>query len=187
MVGAKVVVVVKDSFTCDLLLTEDAEVLVRGAARPFASPIARPQADHMALPLNEWACVHVEVSYEQKADALKGVTVPVYTRCTNTIDEDGAYLCPYHDRVLMSRKLSIDQLKEINFDLRDRMVEGCSQRDWDIVEGIVLQDRRDIKAYPIRRLNGLRVSDCPTPTVSKPVHIDPTWEIRGLEEFGDVN
>jgi hypothetical protein len=172
---AKVVVVVKDPFMADLLTKEDAEILVRGTSRLFSSGVPKPHSDQLGLPASEWACVHVEVSYEQSPDN-KGFSVPAYTRCTSSISDDGAYLCPYHERTLLTKKLTINELASINFNLKEKVTEGFTQRDHDIVEGILKADSRDIKTYPIKRLNGLRVSLCPTPQAKGEVAVDPSWE-----------
>lgn len=169
-------IVVADPFTLDLLTTEDADILVRGSNRLFGGSFIRQVSDSLALPSNDFQCVHVEIDYVQKDDAAKGVTTAVYNRCMNSINEDGSYLCPYHDRVLLSIKLSPADLAQINATLNARYQD-------DVVEGVIKTDKRELKRFPIKRVNGLRIHVSPHTPALKDKHghdreiaVSPEWE-----------
>lgn len=180
--------ILRDPFVVNFPTDGNPEYVVRPPA-PIGHKV-EAQADPLALPLNEYQCCHVDIGYEQKEGAPKGVNVPTFLRCTNSINDGGnGYLCPYHDRVLLTPKLSKADLANILWYDNDREVEGCRVRDWDIVEGIILQDRREMAKFPIKRHYGLRIHASPTPPPlkdksgkAKTIVVQPEWEKVNLNQ-----
>lgn len=167
-----------------LLTTEDAALLVRGVETKLFSGPARSAFDPLALPLNDFQCVHVEIAYipkekiayTHKENAPKGVTVAAYDRCNNSINTDGAYLCPYHDRVLLTPRLSASDLAAINAKLGETYAD-------DIADGVIKADKRELARYPVKRVNGLRIHLSPyAPTLKdatgndRVIVVNPDWE-----------
>lgn len=158
-----------------LFTTEEAAILERGALRLFGGT-TRSSYDPLALPANEWQCAHIDVSYEQKEGAAQGTTIPVYNLCNNRImlAPDGAYeagfLCAYHDRVLLTKRLTPAQLTSINA----KLAEGHQD---SLVEGVIKTDAREIKRFPVKRFNGLRIHMSPqVPELARPILVNPEWE-----------
>jgi len=178
MIAAKVVVVVKDPFEVSLLTSEDANLLVRGSGRlqDHAARQLKPESDPLGLPVNEWQCVHVETTYKQQDGAPKGVTIPQSFRCTHSID-NGGFLCSYHDRHLLSIKLSpVDQAQfKLWYETHAADI---------VVDGVIKADQRELRNYTIQKRWGLKIHTCPTPPQlvnsktgkTREIAVDPEWE-----------
>lgn len=131
--------------------------------------------DCLDLPPDSSQCVHVNLYYRQVKGAPDGVTEAVYDRCFNTINEPGqltggkGFLCGYHDRLLLSPKVSEE--------FKQWFVEDQQRRYHEIVvEGVILHDCRQIRKYPIKRVWGLRIHDCPTPPKLRDIKVESSWE-----------
>jgi hypothetical protein len=100
------------------------------------------------------------------------------------------WLCGYHDKTVLSKKLTQEELAKINFDLYEREVDGWSAFNRSIIEGVILTESREIPKWPIKVLNGLRIHQAPpVPPIldsktGKPrvIFLNPDWEKVNLNK-----
>lgn len=171
MTSAHVSVVVCDQaprgFEASLLTTEDAHVLIVGVSRPQTHKVTKPPFDPLALPENKFQCVHTDVEREElEGDKVRFNAV----RCVNSLSDTGGYLCGYHERRLLGRRLSKPEADKLAQSMNDLLYD-------EVPAGIIAHDTKAITAYPIKRLNGLRVQAAPAvPMIKANYIVRSDWE-----------